>query len=55
MDGDKLRPEAGDDAASIHWVPIVRGEDGSFRPKTDEVLAFDHSEIIEDAARMMLG
>lgn len=55
VDGDKLRPEAGDDAASIHWVPIVRGEDGSFRPKTDEGLAFDHSEIIEDAARIMLG
>lgn len=55
VDGDKLRPEAGDDAASIHWVPIVRGEDGSFRPKTDEGLAFDHSEIIQDAARIMLG
>ena len=55
VDGDKLRPEAGDDAASIHWVPIERGEDGNYHIATDDRVAFDHSEIIEDAARMMLG
>ena len=55
VDGDKLSPEAGDDAASIHWVPIGRGEDGSYQIKADDKVAFDHREIIRDAARIMLG
>ncbi len=55
VQGDKLKPAAGDDAASVQWVPIERGADGNWRPATDDRLAFDHSDIIRDAARIILG
>ena len=54
VDGDKLKPSAGDDAASVQWVPIERGDDGMCRPATEDRIAFDHSDMISDAARMLL-
>ena len=55
VDGDKLNPSAGDDAASLQWVPVKRGEDGSYYPVTEEKVAFDHLDIIKDAAQIVLG
>jgi ADP-ribose pyrophosphatase YjhB (NUDIX family) len=55
VDGDVLRPSAGDDAASVQWVPIVRGQDGNYGPETEDKVAFDHLDIIKDAAQMLLG
>ena len=55
VDGDKLNPSAGDDAASLQWVPVKRGEDGSYYPVTEEKVAFDHLDIIKDAAQSVLG
>ena len=55
VEGDVLRPAAADDAASIHWMPVEKGEDGCWKPLTQERLAFDHSDIIKDAARAILG
>ena len=55
VDGDKLKPSAGDDAASIHWIPVGLGEDGAYRPVTEDRIAFDHMDIIRDAARIILG
>ena len=54
VDGDLLKPVAGDDAASVHWIPLCRGTDGGYHLKTEERIAFDHQEIIEDAARLYL-
>ena len=53
VDGDVLSPEARDDAASVHWVPLSPGEDGILRLAADEKIAFDHQEIIGDAVRML--
>ena len=55
VDGDTLKPEARDDAASVHWVPVRRSEDGSYQLVTEDRTAFDHSEIIKDAAQIILG
>ena len=54
VDGNQLAPVAGDDAASVHWVPLRVGEDGAYHLETEDRVAFDHMEIIEDAVRMML-
>ena len=54
VDGDLLAPAAGDDAASVHWVPLRRGDDGAYHLSTEDRIAFDHTEIIEDAVRIML-
>lgn len=54
VDGDLLKPVAGDDAASVHWVPLHRGNDGMYHLEVEDGIAFDHREIIEDAARMYL-
>lgn len=55
VDGDRLQPVASDDAASVHWIPLQRQKDGSYQIVTDERLAFDHSDIIKDAIRMIFG
>ena len=55
VDGDKLRPEAGDDAASVQWIPVKPDEDGNYRPATEDQVAFDHLDIIRDAAEIILG
>ena len=54
VDGDPPAPAAGDDAASVHWVPVCRSEDGTVQLAAKERIAFDHMEIIEDAVRMIL-
>ena len=53
VDGDKLTPRAGDDAASIHWVPLKRINDGTYSLAADDRIAFDHIEIIQDAIKMI--
>ena len=55
VNGDELKPVAADDAASVHWIPVGRGEDGEWKPLTEDRLAFDHGDIIRDAAEVMLG
>jgi len=55
VDGDRLQPVASDDAASVHWLPLQRQNDGSYQLVTEERLAFDHDEIIKDAIRIILG
>lgn len=53
VDGDKLTPRAGDDAASIHWVPLKRINDGTYSLAANDRIAFDHIEIIRDAIKMI--
>ena len=54
VDGDSLTPVASDDAASVHWILLQRGEDGTYRLATEEKIAFDHVDIINDAIRIIL-
>lgn len=54
---DSLTAVAGDDAAQVGWFPLERGEDGVFRLKADprtSPLAFDHDQILRDAAQAVL-
>ena len=46
----------GDDAAETRWFELTPDEAGNARPALPEGerLAFDHAQIIADAARMML-
>lgn len=53
VDGDKLTPRAGDDAASIHWVPLEHTDNGTYTLAADDRIAFDHIEIIRDAIKMI--
>ena len=48
-----IAPTAGDDAASVHWIPLEADADGCYRLAANEALAFDHADIITDAIRMM--
>ena len=52
--GDMLKPAAGDDAASVQWVPLSCGKDGEYKLETQERIAFDHMDIINDAVHMIL-
>ena len=54
VDGDLLKPVAGDDAASVQWVPLSCGSNGKYKLEVDDRIAFDHMEIIKDAVNMML-
>lgn len=54
VDGDKLKPVAGDDAASVQWIKIEQAQDGTYHPVTEDKVAFDHLDIIKDAAKKML-
>ena len=51
-----LNATAGDDAAEARWIPLRFTEAGA-RPELPdgEPVAFDHAEIIADAARLALG
>ena len=49
-----VAPVAADDAASVHWIPVKRDAEGAYHLAADDKIAFDHSEIIEDAIRKML-
>ena len=51
-----LKAVAGDDAAETRWFELTLDEAGNVRPALPEGerLAFDHAQIIADAARMML-
>ena len=44
---------AGDDAAEARWFDMVPGDDGALAPRLPEGdgMAFDHAQIIADAAR----
>ena len=55
VERDRIAPTAGDDAASVHWIPIVVDADGRYRLAVDEALAFDHAEIIADAIQTMFS
>lgn len=55
VEGDHLKPEAQDDAASVHWVPVKKGSDGDYYLETSDRIAFDHDEIIKDAIRIILA
>lgn len=55
VDGNDVKPVAGDDAESVHWIPLKADDHGSFQIVTDERIAFDHEEIIHDAILMMLS
>ena len=54
VDGDRLSPTAGDDAASVHWIPLQRGTDGNYHLMCGEQFAFDHRQIVRDAVRIIL-
>ena len=51
-----LKAVAGDDAAETRWFELAPDAAGNARPALPEGerLAFDHAQIIADAARMML-
>lgn len=51
------RAVAGDDAAQARWFALTTAADGSAAPvlPEGEALAFDHAQIIADAARVALG
>lgn len=55
VDGGKLAPVASDDAASVHWIPLQRETDGAYRLATEDKIAFDHIDIINDALRIIFG
>lgn len=54
VDAARLNAVAGDDAAEVGWFDIV-SEDGNARPVLNDGdrLAFDHAQIIRDAAAAM--
>lgn len=56
VEAGQLRAVAGDDAAEAGWFDLVSSPDGTMMPALPEgeQLAFDHAQIVADAARMLL-
>ena len=56
VDGALLNARAGDDAAQARWFELTRDEAGNVMPvlPEGEALAFDHAQIVADAARAIL-